>query len=72
MRIESDIRRVQEMVYEYDLEKIECGIQDTEEQMKELETKGHEEENLRIESDERNGQNVEKQMVNEYEMERSL
>ncbi|CAG5028328.1 unnamed protein product [Parnassius apollo] len=58
------------MVYEYDLEKIECEIQDTEEQMKELETKGHEEENLRIESDERNGQNVEKQMVNEYEMER--
>ncbi|CAG4939270.1 unnamed protein product [Parnassius apollo] len=41
-------------------------------QMKELETKGHEEENLRIESNERNGQNVEKQMVNEYEMERGL
>ncbi|CAG5014536.1 unnamed protein product [Parnassius apollo] len=54
------------MVYEYDLEKIECEIQDTEEQMKELETKGHREENLRIESDERNGQNVEKQMAFEH------
>ncbi|CAG4978073.1 unnamed protein product [Parnassius apollo] len=62
LRTESDVWIENEMLN--DKEKEECGKQEIQKQMKELEK--------RIESDERNGQNVEKQTVNEYEMERGL